>query len=108
MTETIDKAWINLWLPELNPAQRKLLLDKVGTIVEETHDLYPNGEKYYPVSQLQNLNRLEVIDETGRAYVKGDIYGLPVEVELSYQDDGHTLKIFVKAKDPNTNKKGTE
>lgn len=45
---------------------------------------------------LSNVDRLEVIDETGRAYVKGSIYGSPVEVELSYQDDGRTLKVFVK------------
>lgn len=41
------------------------------------------------------VNRIEVIDETGRAYVKGSIYGAPVKVELSYQDDGRTLKVFV-------------
>jgi len=42
------------------------------------------------------IDRIEVIDETGRAYVKGAIYGSPVEVELSRQDDGKTLKVFVK------------
>ena len=41
------------------------------------------------------VDRLEVIDDTGRAYVKGSIYGTPVKVELSYQDDGRTLKVFV-------------
>lgn len=41
------------------------------------------------------VDRLEVIDSTGRAYVKGSIYGSPVEVKLSYQDDGRTLKVFV-------------
>lgn len=43
------------------------------------------------------VNRLEVIDETGRAYIKGSIYGTPVKVELSFQDDGRTLKVFVEA-----------
>lgn len=42
------------------------------------------------------VNRLEVIDEAGRAYVRGSIYGSPVSVKLSYQDDGRTLKVFVK------------
>ena len=42
------------------------------------------------------VDRFEVIDETGRAYAKGSIYGSPVSVELSYQDDGKTLKVFVK------------
>ncbi len=41
------------------------------------------------------LNRIEVIDETGRAYVRGTIYGSPVKIELSYQDDDRTLKLFV-------------
>lgn len=44
---------------------------------------------------VKKVNRFEVIDETGRAYVKGSIYGSPVKVELSYQDDGRTLKVFV-------------
>lgn len=38
-----------------------------------------------------NVTRFEVIDQTGRAYVR---YG--VEIELSYQDDGRTLKVFVR------------
>lgn len=42
------------------------------------------------------VDRFEVIDDTGRAYVKGSIYGSPVKIELSYQDDGKTLKVFVK------------
>ncbi len=43
------------------------------------------------------VDRLEVVDETGRAYVKGSIYGSPVRVELSLQDDDRTLKVFVEA-----------
>lgn len=44
----------------------------------------------------EKVSRLEVIDEAGRAYVKGLIYGTPVKVELSVQDNGRTLKIFVQ------------
>jgi len=40
-----------------------------------------------------SLARIEVIDETGRAYVRRG-----VSVTLSYQDDGRTLKVFVKEK----------
>jgi hypothetical protein len=51
-------------------------------------------ETLYPV---ENVTRFEVIDHTkemlGRAYVK---YG--VQVELSFQDDGKTLKVFVDDK----------
>jgi hypothetical protein len=37
------------------------------------------------------VTRFEVIDETGRAYVRDG-----VSVCVSYQDDGRTLKVFVK------------
>ena len=41
----------------------------------------------------KTINRFELIDETGRVVVK---YG--VSVELLYQDDGKTLKVFLKDK----------
>ena len=41
----------------------------------------------------KTINRFEVIDETGRVIVKYD-----VSVELNYQDDGRTLKVFLKDK----------
>lgn len=45
------------------------------------------------------VTRVEVIDGTGRAYVKTKLQ----EVILAYQDDGRTLKIFVReALDDNT------
>lgn len=44
----------------------------------------------------RSVDRIEVIDETGRTYVKGSIYGTPVRVKLDYQDDGKTLKVFVE------------
>lgn len=60
--------------------------------------------KDQPISE---VDRLEVIDETGRAYVKGSIYGSPVSVELSYQDEGRTLKVFVTPR-ASLNKTGAE
>ena len=39
----------------------------------------------------KNINRFELIDETGRVVVK---YG--VSVELLYQDDGRTLKVVLR------------
>ena len=39
----------------------------------------------------KNINRFEVIDETGRVIVR---HG--VSVELNYQDDGKTLKVFLQ------------
>lgn len=38
------------------------------------------------------VTRVEVIDENGRSYVNQDPSN---KVELSYQDDGRTLKIFI-------------
>jgi len=37
------------------------------------------------------VTRFEVIDEYGRVYQKWNC-----KVELSYQDDGRTLKVFIK------------
>ena len=39
------------------------------------------------------VRRVEVIDETGRAYVK--YLSEDQVVWLSYQDDGQTLKVFI-------------
>lgn len=38
----------------------------------------------------QKVTRIELIDSIGRTYVRND-----VSVELSYQDEGRTLKVFV-------------
>ena len=40
----------------------------------------------------KNFNRVELIDNTGRKYVKYNVEN----VELSLQDDDKTLKVFVK------------
>lgn len=46
------------------------------------------------LSQLQNnqLNRVEIIDKKGRSYVN---WNKNNKIELSYQDLGRTLKIFI-------------
>lgn len=45
--------------------------------------------------RFENTDRFEVIDDNGRAYVKGGIYGTPVRIDLSIQDDDKTLKVFI-------------
>ena len=45
--------------------------------------------------KLKKVSRLEVIDENGRSYVK---YGVE-DIELSFQDDNTTLKLFLKVKE---------
>ena len=47
---------------------------------------------YQEASRKENkITRFEVIDETGRAYVNNKC-----QIELSYQDEGKTLKVFVE------------
>lgn len=52
-----------------------------------------NEEIVDGIFKLPKVTRFEVVDHTGRVYV---IYN--AEVELSYQDDARTLKVFVKPK----------
>jgi hypothetical protein len=46
------------------------------------------------VYDLETVTRFEVIDENGRVYVR---HG--VRVELSPQDNGRTLKVFIHEKE---------
>ena len=46
------------------------------------------------IESLDNVTRVEVIDDHGRSYVH---YNADT-VEYSLQDDGRTLKIFIKSK----------
>ena len=43
------------------------------------------------VVDTSKVTRFEVIDENGRVYTQKDC-----KVELSYQDDDRTLKVFIK------------
>lgn len=56
--------------------------------------------KYLDIIQkIDNVTRVEVIDEHGRSYVH---YNCDL-VEYSLQDDGRTLKIFIKDKKSDSN-----
>jgi hypothetical protein len=59
----------------------------------------PKEEDHQTNFKLIKVSRVEVIDHSksaenggGRVFVKKDC----IEVELSYQDDGKTLKLFIK------------
>ena len=52
-----------------------------------------NTDKIDTVEDVPHINRVEVIDETGRAYVNMNVE----YVQYSLQDSGHTLKLFVKS-----------
>ena len=45
-----------------------------------------------PVTFLEKVNRVEVIDQNGRSYVNSKPTN---KTELSFQDDGKTLKVFI-------------
>lgn len=45
------------------------------------------------MTKTNKVTRFEVIDETGRAYIR-----YSVDVKVSLQDDGRTLKVFVQEK----------
>jgi hypothetical protein len=59
------------------------------------HNAIADGEK---LQRMKDVNRFEVIDENGRAYVRsaGEVNRLQFDV----QDDDRTLKIFVNGKKP--------
>ena len=49
---------------------------------------------YYP---LDKVTRIEIIDQDGRSYVNWDDNN---KVELSFQDDERTLKVFISRVNP--------
>jgi len=44
------------------------------------------------MKKMKKVNRVEVIDDTGRAYVNWED---KLDVKLDIQDEGRTLKIFI-------------
>jgi|688.fasta_scaffold1303179_2 hypothetical protein len=77
------------------------LEDKTTLVPYEIIDIISNiiEENFNKVINLPKVTRFEVIDhqtpETGRVYVKKDCE----KVELSIQDFGKTLKVFISRKD---------
>lgn len=72
------------------------LADKYANQFMDGRDAYYGYKEGYTQCQNdilhdQTVTRFEVIDESGRVYVAKDC-----KVELSYQDDGRTLKVFIK------------
>jgi hypothetical protein len=68
-----------------------------GELIKDSGEVYRLFKKYLEqhsyqeeISDEEIVNRLEIIDKQGRQYVQWDC-----SIELSYQDNGRTLKIFV-------------
>jgi len=64
------------------------LFDKNGKAlsIDDVMDMFP------PVTFLEKVNRVEVIDQKGRSYVN---YNTNNKTEISLQDGGKTLKVFI-------------
>lgn len=71
----------------------------------EQHDHIQDAPKMVAEGPIEKVNRFEVIDHTsggeGRVFTK---WLDNLVVELSYQDDGRTLKVFLSEKDTETGK----
>jgi len=76
----------------LAPRDQRRYLD--GSLVSDDHNR--QWHKSPPP-----ITRLEVIDDTGRALTYP--VGEPIDVELSFQDDDRTLKVFVRGRSSHRN-----
>lgn len=80
---------------ELEQLAWKFYVDKDG-IVPNTYESegFTNGYAQCQKDDTDNskVTRFEVIDDNGRVYTTKDC-----KVELSYQDDGRTLKVFINS-----------
>lgn len=90
-TKYVDNRTINACVSKL----RKVIgNDSIETYVGVGYKFVTNKklfcEKYNDnITKLENISRVEVIDK-GRAYVNNSC-----SVELSIQDDGRTMKLFI-------------
>jgi len=66
---------------------RRECADQLSTLLQPVRSVTPQEPTV-------NVTRFEVIDESGRVCVYR-----PCRIELSFQDDGQTLKVFVKNKE---------
>lgn len=72
-------------------AKLRTELDDVTAELTELRDRVNDPDNTSPLRQLGRVNRLEVVDDGGRAYVADGI-----TVLAALQDGGHTLKVYVK------------
>ena len=76
--------------------QTNMTTDRIKEIQEKT--AFPDSvsvcqallQVWNECADTSKVTRFEVIDENGRVYTSKDC-----KVELSYQDDGRTLKVFI-------------
>ncbi len=80
--------WEDLMFFDGYMSDNQNLIDRAMTIYAEAKA----KEAFEAARKVQKVNRVEVIDENGRSYVK---YCKEGDVSLSFQDDERTLKVFI-------------
>lgn len=90
---------------EIEQLAKQLCNIPIDLVIDEEERYYKNFQKYDGIilgyNQCQEdmtnnvkVTRFEVIDESGRVCTRHNC-----KVELSYQDDGRTLKVFLSKQD---------
>jgi hypothetical protein len=75
-------------------AEKNFPIEEYPTNEGFEHFAYKQGytQCQNDMADTSKITRFEVIDENGRVYTRRNC-----KVELSYQDDGRTLKVFINS-----------
>ena len=90
---------MNITREQFKKLAKKHLIALQGYDIDETIEIYGVEKLYDEIVELENtdisteeVTRVEVIDDTGRAYVNRNPDNA---VEVQLQDNGKTLKVFI-------------
>lgn len=93
---------MNITREQFKKLAKKYLTALQGYDIDETIEIYGVEKLYDEIVESENtdinteqVTRVEVIDDTGRAYVNRNQDNA---VEVQIQDDGRTLKVFIYKK----------
>ena len=93
---------MNITREQFKKLAKKNLIALQGYGIDETIEIFGVGKLYDEIVEsektdinTEEVTRVEVIDDTGRAYVNRNPDNA---VEVQIQDDGRTLKVFIYKK----------
>ena len=93
---------MNITREQFKKLAKKHLIALHGYDIDETIEIYGAGKLYDEIVESENtginteeVTRVEVIDDTGRAYVNRNSDNA---VEVQLQDNSKTLKVFIYKK----------
>ena len=93
---------MNITREQFKKLAKQHLIALQGYDINETIEIFGAGKLYDEIVESENtdisteqVTRVEVIDDTGRAYVNRNPDNA---VEVQLQDDGKTLKVFIYKK----------